>query len=175
MAVPLTVYSPTGQEFSIEANFETDKIQDVRTKLVAVAGPVAHSWCIMKDHEGALDDERTLDELQAEEEFSKLWTANPPPPPPFHFFITNAKTAATTYLELPSNDHVEHLKKLIQKFMQVPVEDQILVFQGESLGEGPLNECALPTESFVYLLDRKDTNPDENANADAGDDAQAAK
>ncbi|CAE7490892.1 PSD3 [Symbiodinium sp. CCMP2456] len=95
----------------------------------------------------------------------------PPPARPLLLFITNVKNARTVWVEISINDNVHMLKRYTSRKMLIPVEDMILVYQGEELkndtqikqskldfviqkaaeGEPSAEDCT------IHLIDIKDT------------------
>mmetsp|Transcript_92908 Transcript_92908/g.300384 ORF Transcript_92908/g.300384 Transcript_92908/m.300384 type:complete len:129 (-) Transcript_92908:123-509(-) len=57
----------------------------------------------------------------------------PPPPKPLLLFVTNVKSARTIWVEISINDNVSMLKKYVERKMNIPVADMILIYMGEEL------------------------------------------
>merc|ERR1719262_1878845 len=82
----------------------------------------------------------------------------PPPPPPLLLFITNVKTARTIWVEISINDGVSMLKQYASRKTGIPVDQSILIYQGEELkNDYKIKDCRLPRESTIHLLDLRDT------------------
>ncbi|CAJ1428361.1 unnamed protein product [Effrenium voratum] len=98
----------------------------------------------------------------------------PPPPRPLLLFITNVKNARTVWVEISINDNVHMLKRYTSRKMGIPVEDMILVYQGEELKtETQIKQSKLDfviqkaaesepsaEDCTIHLIDIKDTPGD---------------
>merc|ERR1740138_1444052 len=81
-----------------------------------------------------------------------------PPPAPLLLFITNVKTATTVWVEISINDGVLTLKQYASRKTGIPVEQSILIYQGEELkNEYKIKDCPVKRESTIHLLDLRDT------------------
>mmetsp|Transcript_65937 Transcript_65937/g.116800 ORF Transcript_65937/g.116800 Transcript_65937/m.116800 type:complete len:137 (-) Transcript_65937:40-450(-) len=95
----------------------------------------------------------------------------PPPPKPLLLFVTNVKNARTCWVEISINDNVEMLKRYVARKMDTPVQDMILVYQGEELKSDTVikmskldfviqkaaNGEPSAEDSTIHLIDIKDT------------------
>jgi len=84
-------------------------------------------------------------------------TICPPPPPPLLLFVSNAKDGKTIWIEISVNDAIKNLKRLVSRKMEIPIDQQVLVFKGEELKNTYLvGDCKLPQESTVHVLNLLD-------------------
>merc|ERR1719160_1425336 len=98
-----------------------------------------------------------------------------PPPPPLLLFITNVKTARTVWVEISINDDVLMLKKYTSRKTNIPVDQSILIYQGEELkNDYKIKDCRLPRESTIHLLDLRDTPTEIRDPAEKEREAAAA-
>mmetsp|Transcript_131564 Transcript_131564/g.328142 ORF Transcript_131564/g.328142 Transcript_131564/m.328142 type:complete len:127 (-) Transcript_131564:91-471(-) len=96
----------------------------------------------------------------------------PSPPKPLLLFITNVKSARTIWVEISINDNVLMLKKYVERKMNIPVGDMILIYMGEELkNEYRIKDCKLDRviqkiaaredphsdDCTIHLIDLKDT------------------
>merc|ERR1719389_479748 len=82
----------------------------------------------------------------------------PPPPPPLLLFITDCRTAKTVWVEISTKDNIKMLKFYVFRKSGVPIEDQILIFQGEELfDELTIQDCPMNEKANVlHLLNKKE-------------------
>eukprot|EP00440_Ansanella_granifera_P000798 gb/GFBE01000861.1/.p1 GENE.gb/GFBE01000861.1/~~gb/GFBE01000861.1/.p1 ORF type:complete len:136 (+),score=34.69 gb/GFBE01000861.1/:1-408(+) len=114
---------------------------------------------------------RSAAPLPAPQPVPEGYQVAPPPPKPLLLFITNVKNARTVWVEISINDNVAMLKQYTSRKMGIPVEDMILVYQGEELkNDTQIKQSKLDfviqkaaagkpsaEDSTISLIDIKDT------------------